>query len=134
MTAEHDWLTDEQKVMVVTFADAWDWTDYVVTVDAAHETIASVSHDVNLIMHFKSEIPKGNPLPHLKRSGATQTKNTRHTAFVTTGTRFIKVMTEIIVNNKNWVGPKYVRTIEEALAHFEALAQEEQETPSSSSE
>jgi hypothetical protein len=115
------WDNDEQTCYRFELGFGWTWTQFVEEIDKAHMMIAEKEHDVNLIMWFTAKIPPGNPAEPFQHAGGTQPPNLRHTVMVNESTRFLDILIRNTDKKHGWVGPKIVRTLEEARAYLQTL-------------
>jgi hypothetical protein len=65
-----NWYDDEHSIIVVTITNDMTWNDYHDAIGWIVSEASQVAHRVDLIFHDNVGMPKGNPLPHLKRGSA----------------------------------------------------------------
>ena len=64
------WYDDEHSIIVVTITVDTTWGEYDQAIDWIVTEASQVEHRVDVIFHDNVGMPKGNPMPHLKRGSA----------------------------------------------------------------
>jgi hypothetical protein len=65
-----NWYDNEHSIIIVTITVDTTWSEYDQAVDWIVTESSKVDHRVDLIFHDNVGMPKGNPMPHLKRGSA----------------------------------------------------------------
>ena len=67
MATPVDWYDDEHTIIKVTITPTSTWEEYHQTVEWIETEATKVDHLINVIFHDEVGMPKGNPIPHLKK-------------------------------------------------------------------
>lgn len=70
MPLDVKWYDDAHSIIVVTITIDTTWSEYDQAVDWIVTEASKVDHRVDIIFHDNVGMPKGNPMPHLKRGSA----------------------------------------------------------------
>lgn len=66
-----NWYDDKRTIIKVTITLSSTWEEYHHAVAWIATEVAKVDHNVTLIFHDNVGMPKGNPIPHLKKGSET---------------------------------------------------------------
>ena len=118
------WDDEERTLYRVEVHDEWTWDDFDRAIRAAYDMLEALKRDVDFLIGFYTSLPPGSALPHLTAAGV-QPENIRHTVILNaTGlgtTLFISSLVEAVDNVREWQGPKFVSSLEEAREYLKSL-------------
>ncbi len=127
MPYDISWHDEERGILRIDIHGDVSWEAWYKAVDQTCERIASVyPRRVDLIYMDQVGFPKGNPLPHMKRSIELLAAQPNLGIAVTVSRQELSMLVKIVVNvilravpinTRNNGG--YARTLEEALARIE---------------
>lgn len=112
------WQDRTQRVYILSINERWSWDDWHRGHDLAHNTVASVQHTVDLVVRIEGELPPGNMMLHLKRTGSSQPSNVYRTVFVAEHPLLLVHILRVLRKAQGWAGPKIVSSLEEAIDHI----------------
>src|SRR5690242_20477926 len=110
------WDNESQNAVRYDFTGAWTWVDFGTAVASAKALLASVPHEVDVIINFsESSALPANALFGFTKSTKDSSPNVRNIAVVTK-TKFFEILLNMFtqLNSKNYRKVVGCRTLEEA--------------------
>lgn len=130
MSLSVNWYDDEHSIIVVTVTTDMTWSEYDQVIDWIVAEASKVDHRVDIIFHDNVGMPKGNPMPHLKRGSAKIVNQPNIYYTIIAGTQGASGFAQMILgaiaktymkfSNSSSVGGEilFMRSLEDALAQI----------------
>jgi|GEM_PF-5991961 len=118
MPVVHKWDNEEQTIYTFIMRGSWEWSDYQEALRAGYEQIKSVPHEVDVIYAHISALPEGDAVQYLMLASETQPENCNRSVMVDAGRDILEMIVSAIDGMREWEGPKFVDTIDEAREHL----------------
>jgi hypothetical protein len=126
------WHDAEHSIIVATIQKDTIWEEYHQAIEWIVTQAAKVDHRVDIIFHDNVGMPKGNPMPHLKRGSGIIIKQPNIQLTIIAGSQgysgFGRMMLEMLAKmytrhltqiSSNDRALMFMRTLEDALAHIQ---------------
>ena len=114
----------DPDLYVIEFSGRMTWDEWYEGFAEVYALIRDAEHRVDLLVIFATMFPSGNPMPHLKYSGASQPTQVRHTLMISQVSNVVRVMVDTVVKSMHWDGPTWVKDVEDARKKLTQLRQE----------
>lgn len=115
MPVETRWDNPDKTIYLVETKGYWEWHEFKRAVTAAYAEIKHMKHDVDVIIWFGFHLPLGDARHNLTIAGD-QPDNVKRTVFVNEVGGMLENMIRKVDKEKDWQGPDFVNTLEEARA------------------
>jgi len=120
----NQWDNTEKTVYLFIMYDEWDWSDYQANMRDGYEAIKTVSHKVDIIYAYVSGLPSGDAIHYLTLASEAQPANCYRSVIVNPKGEILQMMIGAVDNMRNWEGPKFVNTVDEARQYLIQAASE----------
>jgi hypothetical protein len=127
-----NWHDDEHSIIVATIRKDTIWEEYHQAVEWIVTEAATVDHRVDTIFHDNVGMPKGNPMPHLKRGSGIIIKQPNIQLTIIAGSQgysgfgrmMLEVLAKMYMRQSKQIPSSdrtlmFMRTLEDALVHIQ---------------
>jgi len=114
----NQWDNDEKTIYTFIMRGTWEWADFQDALRKGYEQIKGVSHAVDVVYVYVSELPQGDAVQYMMLASEAQPKNCHRSVIVNPGRDILKMIVGAIDNMNQWEGPKFVDTLEEARMYL----------------
>jgi hypothetical protein len=125
------WDDDAKTIYCVHMHDTWTWDEFTNAVKESYAMLGKLDYRVDFVMGFLSSLPEdGSAMMPLTYAGENQPPNIRHTVMLNATGRATTMFMQSIIGAvdavNEWVGPKFVESMEECRQYLQELRAKEE--------